>query len=60
MDRPAQGACALAVDDAHRENPPFPAGREIIRYQLSYLARVKGMQVERTVDGELNWWGLVH
>ncbi len=53
MDSPAQGARALAVDDAYRKNTSFLAGSEIVRYQLFYLARVKGMQVERAVDGKI-------
>jgi len=60
MDRPAQGACAFAVDDANSQDIPFPAGREIVNHQLFYLAGIKGMQIERAVDGKFNGWGFVH
>ena len=48
-----QRARALAVDDAHLQDPSFPAGLQIVRYQILYLTRGEGVQVELAVYGDL-------
>jgi hypothetical protein len=45
VDRPPEGACTLAVNDAHLENTFFLTRGEVSWHQFLYLARLKGMQV---------------
>ena len=49
-----QRARALAVDDAHLQDPSLPAGLQIAGHQVLYLARVEGVQVQLTVYGHLD------
>jgi len=49
---------ALAVNDAHMDNAPILAGRQVIRHQVLYLARLEGVQIQNAVNGHLDW--LIH
>ena len=53
MNGASQSADALAVDDANLEDAASTALDEIVGYQVLYLPRPEGVQIEDTVDGEL-------
>jgi hypothetical protein len=55
---PAELTCAFAMDDSDLENAALLAGGYVIMHQFLHIARLKGMQVQDAVDGELD--GLVH
>ena len=57
MHRAPQVADAFAVDDSHLENPPLPAGGEIIQHKFLHLARLEGVQVEHAINGQLQRFG---
>ena len=50
----AQLPDAFAVDDAHPQNPPHPALRQIIQHQRFHLARLKRVQVQHAINGQLD------
>jgi len=60
VDRPPQGARALAVNDAYLEDSPFPTGIKVVNHHLFYLAGVKGMQIQGAVNGEFNGLWINH
>src|SRR4051812_26944075 len=58
MHRPPQLTDAFAMDDAHLQNAPFLARRQVIQHQVLNLARLEVMQIEHPVNRKLN--RLVH
>ena len=51
MDRTAQVADPLSVNDAHLQNAAPLALGQIIRYQFFEFARLKGVQIQHPVNG---------
>lgn len=54
MHRPAQVANALAVDDAHFKNPALPTFAEVVEHEVFHFARLEGVQVQHSVNRQLN------
>jgi hypothetical protein len=58
MDSPAELSGSFAVNNADLKNAAFTTSSKVVEHQCLYLPRLKGMQIEDTVDGQLE--GLVH
>ena len=54
MHGSAQGSCAFAVDNAYLKYMEPPALGNIVGDKRRDLARLKGVQVKRAVDWNLN------
>jgi hypothetical protein len=54
MDAFFQKAAAFPVDNAHLKNLLFAAGLEIIGKQLLQVPGIEGVQIESSVDGDIN------
>lgn len=50
----AQDPLALAVDDAHREDPFFKAGLEVVVEQIGHIPGVEGVQIQDVGDGKFD------
>jgi len=50
MHRGAQGADALAVDDAHPRNALLQAQLNVVRHQVTHIGGSKSMQVKLVAD----------
>jgi hypothetical protein len=53
-------ALAFPMDDPHLEDSALSALREIVRYEVFHLMRSEGVQIKRSVYGELNGVVIVH
>jgi len=58
MDRPPQVANPFAVDEPHLKNAALATSRQVIGDKDLDVFRVERVQIQNTVDGQLN--GLVH
>ena len=54
MHRAPQVANAFAVNDAHLQDAPLPTGGQIIRHQILHLARIERVQIQHSVNRQLN------
>src|SRR5262245_47829700 len=55
MNHLTQLPYAFAVYDSHAENSKPPAVGQVVQYKILHLARLKRVQVEHTVDRQLDW-----
>jgi len=60
MNKVAHLARAFPVDDAQVVDATFEAGRDVVRKQLAHIGRAEGVQVQHTVDRQLDWLVIRH
>src|SRR5581483_8723087 len=60
VDGAAEVSNSLSVNDADLENAFFLAGGEVVEHEVLHLARLKAVEVEHAVNGQLNGSGVVH
>ena len=53
VNRLPQLADPFAVNDAHAQNSPRPALRQIIEHQFLHFARLKRVQVQHAINRQL-------
>ena len=54
MDRAAQLPCSFPVDDPYLINILFFTEPYVLRDEVPYLPRSKGVEVKHTINGDLN------
>ena len=60
MDRLAQGASPLAMNNAHLNNTSLKTSCEIIRHQLMDFRRLERVQIQHPINRQLDWVILIH
>jgi hypothetical protein len=54
VDRAPQISDSLAVNDPDLKDSAFPARRKIIRHETLHFAGIERVQIQHTIDGNLN------